>query len=245
MSNMSPATRENPQLQPLTDADGARPTQAGSIPARAPSKRPGREGGKRDTNRRERTDAILKAALNLFLERGIETVTVDEIAKLAGTAKGNFYRYATDKRDLVQNLLAPIHAGFSSAFDKCRAALDRADDAQQLTTAYIALAFELFTVVSGSPDVVLLWLQESRAPGVGARLPIADFERFIAEQTLTLTVAAHAHGLLKKIPPEVSALAVVGAVERLLIAYLRDKAFTRPTEVVGQLVELILGGIRK
>jgi AcrR family transcriptional regulator len=220
------------------------PTQ-GREPSRAPSRRPGREGGKRDTNRRERTDAILKAALTLFLERGLEAVTVDEIAKLAGTAKGNFYRYAEDKRDLVEKMLAPVRAGFSASFDKCSIALGKAKDAEQLTSAYLALAFELFAVVVANPEVVLFWLQESRAPGVGARLPITELERFIGEQTLALTMAAHAHGLLKKIPPQVSVLAAVGAVERLLIAYLRDNVFERPTEVVGQFVELILGGIRK
>jgi AcrR family transcriptional regulator len=187
---------------------------------------------------------LFSAALELFLERGIENVTVDDIAKLAGTAKGNFYRYATDKRDLVQGLLAPVRAGFSTAFDKCRITLDRAANSAQLTSAYLTLALELFTAVRAHPEVVLLWLQESRAPGVGARGPIADFEAFIAAETLELTEIAHRHGLLKKIPPRVSALAVVGAVERLLIAHLRDQAFEQPAEVIGQLVSLILDGLK-
>ena len=36
----------------------------------------------------------------LFLERGIETVTIDEITREAGVAKGSFYRYFDDKKQI-------------------------------------------------------------------------------------------------------------------------------------------------
>lgn len=214
------------------------------VSSRVPTRRPGRAGGKRDTNRRERTEALHRSALSLFLERGVENVTVDDIAKAAGTAKGNFYRYAADKRELVEALMAPIADAFSGAFARADAKLAGATTAQALTPAYLALAMELFEVVKTYPDTVLLWLQESRAPAVGARVPIADFNRDLTHKTVGLTLQAHEHGLLKKIPPQVSALAVIGAVERLLIAYLRDGMFdNNPAAVVQALVMLVMEGI--
>lgn len=211
--------------------------------SRVPTRRPGRAGGKRDTNRRERTEALHKSALALFLERGVENVTVDDIAKAAGTAKGNFYRYAADKRELVEALMAPLTEAFDAAFARCDARLQLAKSASDLTPAYLGLAMELLEAVRVHPDAVLLWLQESRAPAVGARAPIADFNRELTNKTIGLTVAAHKHGLLKKIPANVSALAVIGAVERLLIAYLRDNLFDNPASVVQSLVMLIMEGI--
>ena len=50
---------------------------------RAPKERPGPPGGKRDVNRKRRTHAIARAALGLFLERGVESVTIDDIAREA------------------------------------------------------------------------------------------------------------------------------------------------------------------
>lgn len=211
--------------------------------SRAPTRRPGRAGGKRDTNRKERTDALHRAALTLFLERGIENVTVDDIAKAAGTAKGNFYRYAADKRELVEALVAPVAQTFARAFDACHAKMDRARSTNELTAAYLGLAMELLEVVRVHPDIILLWLQESRVPGVGARAPIADLNTAITERTIALTRIAHEHGLLRKIPPAISALAVIGAVERLLIAHLRDGMFDNPAEVVQALVRLVMEGI--
>ena len=42
----------------------------------------------RDTNRKVREQALLDAALPLFLERGIESVSIDDITQTARTAKG-------------------------------------------------------------------------------------------------------------------------------------------------------------
>lgn len=240
---MSNATSPNRPERLPTRPSAAPSAKAPAEPTAASKRRPGPAGGKRDTNRRERTDALHKAALTLFLERGVENVTVDDIAKQAGTAKGNFYRYATDKKDLVEALIKPLSDGFEGVFSRCSAALTRAASASQLTAAFMTLAGELFAIVTAHPDGVRLWLQESRAPGFGARQPIAEFDRRLTQQTIELTTIAHRQGLLKKIPPDVSALAVVGAVERLLIAHLRDRAFANPNDVIRHLVHLIMEGL--
>lgn len=235
MSDTSTPDRPDRNVRPdRTD----RPTSS-----RAPTRRPGQAGGKRDTNRRERTEALHRAALALFLERGIENVTVDDIAKAAGTAKGNFYRYAADKRELVEALIDPIAQSFERAFEACQQKMDHARSMPELTAAYLGLAMELLEVVRTHPEIILLWLQESRVPGVGARAPIADFNTALTERTIALTRIAHEHGLLRKIPPAISALAVIGAVERLLLAHLRGGMFENPAEVVQALVRLVMEGI--
>lgn len=256
MSNPTPTRVDStPDGQPRATRPPSVPGSAIPMPAatarpeatlessRAPTRRPGRAGGKRDTNRRERTEALHRAALGLFLERGIENVTVDEIARAAGTAKGNFYRYANDKRELVVALLQPVVSAFDTAFDRCETQVAKVTGTPQLTMAYLGLAMELKEVLSAHPDIVRLWLQESRGPSLGARVPVSDFERRITDRTIALTEAAHRHGLLKKIPAAISGLAVIGAVERLLIAHLRDGIFSDPNEVVRQLVRLVMEGI--
>lgn len=213
-------------------------------PARkAPAQRPGPVGGKRDRNRQERTRALIDAGLSLFLERGIDSVTVDDIAKQAGTAKGNFYRYVEDKRDLVDAILAPVRDDVFAALGECDRETDAAREVSQLTAAYLKLAMRLLAAYESHPDVVRLYLQEARAPGGDARAPLADFERRLTEETVALTVRAHEHGLLRKIPPLVSALAVIGAVERLLLAHLRDQALGDQAETVSSLVRMVMEGI--
>ncbi|MFT7582247.1 MAG: AcrR family transcriptional regulator [Myxococcota bacterium] len=212
-------------------------------PRRVPTQRPGPSGGRRDQNRRMRTDALCRAGLDLFLARGIEGVTVDEIARAAGTAKGNFYRYVQDKEDLVAALLAPLEEEFIDLFAKCEADLAAADSVAAQTAAYTKMALELLMTVGRHRDVVRLYLQESRAPAEGARAPLSRFETWITERAIMLTRVAHKRGLLKEIAPEVSALAVLGAAERLLLAQLRDNAFDNEAQAVTDLIRLIMGGL--
>ena len=94
---------------------------------------------------RERADAaanrqqILTAARDLFEQRGVEQVTMDDIAHAAGVGKGTLYRRYPDKAALVVALMDACFVNFeretleeiealsahSSAIDQLHAFLDR------------------------------------------------------------------------------------------------------------------------
>lgn len=69
--------------------------------ALVPAPRPQRE--RRDA--REHRQQIHEAAVRLFVERGVESVTMDEIAQAAGVGKGTLYRRYADKGALVMALM--------------------------------------------------------------------------------------------------------------------------------------------
>lgn len=211
---------------------------------RLPPERPGQPGGKRDLNRRARRDALRSASLKLFLERGVDQVTIDDIAKEAGTAKGNFYRYFTDKSELVESVLDPLARQVREAMDRCEAQLDEAHDEKSLFVAYQALALTLIPVTIEHPDVVRLYLQESRAPAAGARAAIRELADEIRSRAIDLTEFAKDHGLLRIPDPRVSALAVIGAVEQLAFTVLTGELDAPPDQIAGTLISLVLSGIR-
>ncbi len=217
---------------------------AGPDPPKLPSERPGPPGGKRDRNRRRRTQALLEAALAQFLREGVENVSVEAIARAAGLAKGSFYRYFTDKRELVESLLGPVRERLEGAFADCRQALAGGGDPLSVFLAYQALGQVLAEVVAAQPDVARLYLQESRAPAVGARAPIAELARAIAAEAIELTRHAQARGLLRQVDPTVSALTVVGAAERLLQAHLAGEWTGDGERLVAELVGIALEGLR-
>jgi len=190
-----------------------------------------------------RTAALHAAAVELFLARGLDAVTLEDIATAADMSKSNFYRYAKDKDELVEDIVAPIRDAIFEAYDRCRDDCAAAVEPRELTAAYMTLAFELLRLIDSEKRVVMFFLQEARGPDVGPRQPIRAFERSIIERSIELTLVAHEHGTLKKIPPAVSAHIVVGAVERLLLAYLRDGVFRNAAEVVQALVRLVMEGI--
>ncbi|MBI1944730.1 MAG: TetR/AcrR family transcriptional regulator [Deltaproteobacteria bacterium] len=225
------------------DSAGRRSTSSTSG-AKRPSERPGQPGGRRDTNRRERTKALSDAALALFLERGIEAVTIEDITSKAGVAKGSFYRYFDDKQALVEALFAPVATQVIAAFDESIAKLKAARSRAAAFASYEAIGEALGAVILHHGDVVLLYLQECRAPAEGARAPARLLADVVAEKAIEHTRLAREHGLLRAFPAEVSTLTVIGAAERILFSVLNGDFKGEPLEVPGQLITLIFDGLR-
>lgn len=211
---------------------------------RAPKERPGPPGGKRDVNRRQRTAAIARAALALFLEQGVERVTIDDIARDAGIAKGSFYRYFEDKTELVAAIFEPMATRVREAMVRAESALGAADDRASLMRAYQGLAQDLIPVAIGYLDVVRLYLQENRAPGQDARAPIRALALEIERRAIRLTEIAVQRGLLGVPDPRVSALAVVGAIEQLALAFFGGRLDAPPPDVARTLIDMVLEGLR-
>lgn len=209
-----------------------------------PPERPGRPGGIRARNRDVRVAALLDAGLKLFLERGVESVSIDDIAREAGMAKGNFYRYFDDKRALVDRLLADIAGDVRTAMRKCAIALGRAKDPSSMGLAYAMLAMELAQATTSRLDVVRLYLQENRAPATPSTAGVRALADELADGAVKLTVAAVDRGLLDVSDPRVSGLAVVGAIEQLALSVLRGQLDAPPLEVGRIVVSMVLDGIR-
>lgn len=63
----------------------------------------------RVAQRRERMrQNVLRVGAKMFLERGIENVSVEEILDTANLARSTFYSFFTSKRDLLFHILDPI-----------------------------------------------------------------------------------------------------------------------------------------
>jgi AcrR family transcriptional regulator len=221
------------------------PEDSAFEPGIVPSQRPGKTGGARERNRQARTQALCEAALALFLRRGVESATVEEITRHAGVAKGSFYRYFSDKAQLVEALFSPVERALDEAMQRCQRSLSQATQTQQLNDAYATLASELSQVLMASPLLVKLYLQERRGPAEGARVPIRRLADRLTGGAVTLTEVAHARGLLRELPPAVTAVAVIGAVEGIVCEYLDGRALGDPERTTAILITMVLDGIRR
>lgn len=72
---------------------------------------------KLDVNKKQKKDALLNAAFQLFLANGLTKTTISDIVDAAGVAKGTFYLYFEDKYD-IRNKLISHKAGqlFTAAY---------------------------------------------------------------------------------------------------------------------------------
>lgn len=187
---------------------------------------------------------MCESALTLFLAKGIESTTIDDITQKAGTAKGSFYRYFEDKTAIVETIFLPTFHAMKAALDTALEAIKQARSIDDLHRAYEGLAADIGWAIFAMPDVVLLYLQESRAPAVGARAPVRELVDLVVNKSIELTFAAREQGLLRPFPAEVSARAVIGAVEHLLYAVLKEEDVGDVVDIPGALASLVLDGLR-
>jgi AcrR family transcriptional regulator len=206
--------------------------------------RPGPVGGVRDNNRLVKQQKIRDAALILFLQHGVEGVSVDDIMQSADMAKGSFYRYFADQTALVEDLMAPARSAMVESLESCSRELDSASTRDAQVAAYKRIGNVLAILLMEFPGQVRLYLQESRAPAVGARRPVVSMAKTMSEYAIELTRKAQKHGILKPIPVAISALSVVGATERLLLAVLHEEDIGDVLQVPEAVATLILDGLK-
>ena len=93
---------------------------------------------KREAASQARRQAILDAALDVFVTKGFAAARLDDIVASAGVAKGTIYLFFSDKQDLfeqvVRGAIGPVFAEMAAFAEKTDAPLD----------AVLAALFETF-----------------------------------------------------------------------------------------------------
>ena len=191
-----------------------------------------------------RTEALQRSALGLFLQYGVEAVTIDQIVDGARTAKGSFYRYFRDKTDLVASLVEPLRDEVRESIDRCASTLAGTAYTGDVAKPYEALAQDLIRSVLQHPDVVRLYLHESRGPKNGARAPIVELAEDVLEGATRLSNVAHERGLVRGLVGRLSAIVVVGASELIIARLFAGDDVGPVLEMPGELVSLVLDGVR-
>ncbi len=116
--------------------------------------------------REARRIAILEAAMKVFIERGFAAAKIDDVARLAGLAKGTVYLYFDSKEALfeaaVRQHIVPVVANIEAAHD------DHDGDVRHLLETQLRTAYT--HIVSPRPRAIM-------------RCLIAEGERFPALRT--------------------------------------------------------------
>lgn len=110
--------------------------------------------------------ALVRAALELFIEKGYRGTPVSEVAERAGVAKGTVYRHFADKQALFAGVIGDVLDGRVAAL---RAA--QPDDGESLRGFLSRVVTPVLATVEGSPwmGLIRLVMTEGReSPEVAA-----------------------------------------------------------------------------
>jgi len=129
-----------------------------------------------------RTGEILAAARRLMEQKGLDSLTMDEIAQAAGVAKGTLYLYFQSKDELIQALLSQVAEAMARDLETVLAAPESPPEklrrAVTLLLQYVEQERELFPIYlrelvrskSSREALPFLRKQEERNLGLLTRL---------------------------------------------------------------------------
>jgi AcrR family transcriptional regulator len=95
---------------------------------------------RRDRKKNALRARILSSAIDLFSRRGLDAVTMDEIAEAADVGKGTIYNYFATKEDIVVAFMADLEARLAPAVARFSPGKRPAD---RILAGYILLHFRL------------------------------------------------------------------------------------------------------
>jgi AcrR family transcriptional regulator len=116
----------------------------------------------KERQRQEREGLILRAASELFAERGYHATSLEDIAARVGIAKGTIYLHFASKDDLV---IALMKQGFTSYVKALENALESASAPRDKLRAVI----EHFTSAAAN-EGYLTWAALMRTPAIMSRM---------------------------------------------------------------------------
>lgn len=130
-------------------------------------------------------DAILRAALDLFIERGVEGMSMERVARDAGVGKLTVYRRWSSKEDLLAQAL-------ESVFRPGEWIPDPGMDAHELTT-YIERAIEVQSELAAQPRYQALMARILGISRSHPRLMRVYWDRFaVPRRAATRALLEHA-----------------------------------------------------
>ena len=126
----------------------------------------GRQGMEKETKGARTRRYLYSCAIELFREKGYDHVSVDEIVKKAGMAKGTFYIYFQSKAEIITEMLRQ----YDDYYDQVAASMGKEMSVDQRMKEIVRAACRFTQDVIGLDLIRVLYTKQLQAGKEGKRL---------------------------------------------------------------------------
>ena len=165
---------------------------------------------------KDKERAIIKAAKEVFAEKGFQKASIRDIAKIAGIATGTFYLYFKNKEGFFEALVEEMYEELLAHIKEER---KKASDTLGKLGASMDACVDLF-IKERSLAKLMLIQAPNASPLINNRL--SALQDGLVQLILNDLNEAVAENLIPPQNTQVAALALVGGFYALLISWLKD-----------------------
>ena len=173
-----------------------------------------------DIGREQKRRFILQAAADAFGTKGFHAVTVQDISERAGIARGTFYLYFKDKKDVYRALSRELQSQIIEVILPGGASelLAKGTDVAALVRERLVGLGRLFEREAGFARVFVY-----RTPGTDPEFEEQrrGFVRDLTDGIATVLRAGADRGFFRRHDPRVAAMCLVGSMEMVIESWLQ------------------------
>jgi len=165
----------------------------------------------------EKSELLMKAALEVFLEKGFHPTRIEDIIARAKVGKGTFYLYYKNKEEVVEKCLDNFRVEIGRTLNWVHDNIESEDGIKEV---FLNEAKMLAETLSANQVAGKFLFREGRAvsPEIDQKMSAYYLELVeMSEQTLAMAMAV---GLVKKLHPRVTAMCIIGGIVQIFYHWL-------------------------
>jgi len=190
--------------------------------------------------REERKDQLLECALRLFAEQGYHSTSIAQLIRQAGVARGTFYLYFKNKRDIFQQLLNTNFTYIYRILPGLELTIGMNE--KQLQNALLHSLRRLLSH-KNSVDFINLVMQEAIGVDKGFADQVEHFYKTMTDIFCGYVARAQALGKAGKTDPYLVARFIVGMLKEVIYQWARGE-IQDLDQLARALVKFVMFGIR-
>jgi TetR/AcrR family fatty acid metabolism transcriptional regulator len=196
------------------------------------------------TNRQdtERYKAILRAAIQVFADKGYHGCRISDVAREAGVAYGLVYHYFHDKQALLE---AVFQVGWGGFLARVREVAESSLPLVEKVQRVVAVAFEAYRRDPKAVRVILLEI--ARSPAFEQARRRSELLGVIRVSEKMFAQAKRSRELKPNLDPLICATQLFGSIEMALTAFVLGLADSRGEQALeraqAQLIEAFVNGV--
>lgn len=193
----------------------------------------------------DRRDMIISAALEIFLKKGFQGATIEDICKSSGIAQGTVYIHFKNKVDIFKAVLENIRDKFFFLMRPLFASEteDITDSGNEALNYIREKTFLILLAVAKNKRLLEMVLRD--APGLDSEIDaiLMQMKQFILNQLETEHVIFQRMGLIRKANARLTAQMIMGTMAMVCMEMSFEKGRTNIKDLSEEFCDLMFYGL--
>jgi len=189
-------------------------------------------------NKREK---ILKAAISAFAQKGYHDTSISKIINKAGIARGTFYLYFENKRQIFDSILENLIVEIDRCIKKIEIGKERQNPLEQLKDNLR----RIFTLFVENPELSRILLRHAAGLDKESDQKITEFYNNIADKIGEALKLGIKMGLIRDCNPGIISFLILGSIKELIehvTLTMKSKSDINP--VIDEILNFGLHGLK-